>query len=193
MSSVVSPRHHCSTHHYYILNDDKRKIDPVLVRIGQLESFLETKQYNTDSLYRRQLRQITNDTANMPTLKPTPPIPVPSSVSSQLIGVIEVLFMALFDGGLVVMGITCIFLLTSTACKLTAHRKFWQAYIAVLMFLNVSALLETFLQTFSWAIYNSNPKKHGEMTFITLYMSALTAVLMVVFTDGVLVGRQMIL
>lgn len=93
--------------------------------------------------------------------------------------------MALLNGGLLIMGITCISLLKRRARKITAHRKFWQIYIAVLMFLNFSCLLQSFFIAF----YELNPKKYKEALFIVTYMSDLTGITMVVLTDGVLVSH----
>lgn len=120
--------------------------------------------------------------------QPTP-VPLMPKLSLQLTMAVEILLMALFDGGLVVMGITCISLLTNGGRKI-AHRRFWRAFVAVLIFLNISFLLESFLWTFSWIIYNSSPKKAQAVSFIVLYMSDITAAMMVCLTDGVLVSHE---
>lgn len=121
-----------------------------------------------------------------------PPVPLSATMPSfnlQMIMAVEILLIALFDGGLIVMGITCISLLTNASRK-TPYRKFWRAYVSVLIFLNISFLLEVFLRAFSWVIYNSSPEKSQKASFTAYYASALTVQTMVVLTDGVLVSSS---
>lgn len=111
---------------------------------------------------------------------------MPDFLNIQLASNIQILCMALLDGGLLIMGITCISLLNRRARKITAHRKFWQAYIAVLMFLNISCLIQSFLIAF----YQLNFKKYQEAYVITSCVNNITIVTMLVFTDGVLVSYE---
>lgn len=105
---------------------------------------------------------------------------------------IQLLLLSLFNGGILILGITCISLLTNKTHKVIGHRKLWLAYIIVLMFLNISLLLISFIWTFSWVIYASSAKKTLRLISVAFYMSDLMEIVMLSLTDGVLVSHEII-
>ncbi|KAF9442970.1 hypothetical protein P691DRAFT_439464 [Macrolepiota fuliginosa MF-IS2] len=91
---------------------------------------------------------------------------------------------ALFIGGLVTLGVTCLVLLSRKSQEDTAQRGFWRMYIVLLIFVNLGFLSTSFLLLrkliYSGAGVLENQLCNGGMVLIAS------------FTDGVLVSVNLL-
>lgn len=110
----------------------------------------------------------------------------------QMVLAIGIVFLALFNGGLITMGVTCISLLSPKECNSTKRRMFWRAYIVVLLILNIGFLTATFILSYRWIIYHSRPTKEENTSKALSFFADLTALLILCLTDGFLVSVQLV-
>ncbi|KAF9440948.1 hypothetical protein P691DRAFT_685722 [Macrolepiota fuliginosa MF-IS2] len=96
---------------------------------------------------------------------------------------------ALFNGGLLTLGINCIFLLRPMFMKSLRQRRFWGAYIVILLLANLGYLTAYFLWGSYWIFFASNPEKRSKASVILTTICNVVPVVIVSMTDGVLAWR----
>lgn len=117
----------------------------------------------------------------------TPTIVTPHIITAFAIG--EVI-QALFIGGLLVLGVTCLFLLSQQNHESTTQWRLWQVYITVLMLANLGFLGTSFLWL-NYLIKSITTRLIGERQTSTI-LSFAGAILIASLTDGVLVSMNLL-
>jgi len=96
---------------------------------------------------------------------------------------------SLFHGGLLSMGIHCIFLLSPKEAKATKQQRFWQTYITILLLINAPYQAAFFMWNNYWIIYASDPVKQVEVLRILSTIGNSVPIFLAGMADSVLVWR----
>ncbi|KAF9441587.1 hypothetical protein P691DRAFT_553348 [Macrolepiota fuliginosa MF-IS2] len=136
-----------------------------------------------------------SSTTRIPCSMDVPPVklylimPISTTVLTSVLGF---LIAAMFSGGLITLGITCIFLLSSEGVGVVSGRRFWQAYIIVLLLTNIGYQAVYFLEKTYNVMYRLDPKKQQVLRTLTI-IGEVGPVLIGSMTDGVFVSVHYIL
>lgn len=96
----------------------------------------------------------------------------------------------LINGGLLTLGITCIFLSSPKDIKAVKQQRLWRTYIIMLCLGNLGYQAAYFLWITAWIIYDPQSKKRMESRSVLSTVCNLFPAFIAMMTDGVLVSDQ---